>query len=139
MTKQDWESRLELIRKLGSDPVDRSGAICSGILLVAEMLHDGLEEINKTLGKPLSLKRIGKWRFSEPSYLASEGERIYNEQYRSLCEAQYLEKYVAIDVTSELAFIGDHPEKALANAKRGQPNGLFHLIKIGSAGAFRKG
>jgi hypothetical protein len=76
-------------------------------------------------------------QYSDPKSLAHEGERIYAEKYKSQYEAQYQGKFVAIDVRSQMAFIGSTPEEALGEARISQPGGLFHLIKVGSAGAFR--
>jgi hypothetical protein len=45
---------------------------------------------------------------------------------------------LAIDVISEQAYLGQTPEEAYENARRsGAAKGIFHLMKIGSSGAYR--
>ncbi len=46
-------------------------------------------------------------------------------------------QFVAIDITSKEAFLGATPEEAFEAAKTGAPQGTFHLIKVGSRGAYR--
>ena len=75
--------------------------------------------------------------FTKPQEIAEAGERIYNERFKKDYEAQYSGQFAAIDVVSAKAFVGEFPEQALEKAKREAPNGLLHLIKIGSVGAFR--
>jgi len=76
---------------------------------------------------------------SNPKAVAEAGERIYGEKYRQKYEKEYLGKFVAIDVTTSSAFIGDTAEQALEKARAMSPNGIFHLILVGSPGAFRVG
>lgn len=76
-------------------------------------------------------------QFSDPRAVANEGERIYLQKYKAEYEAQHQGKFVAIDVRSEQAFLGDTPEQALEQARKQAPSGLFHLMKVGSLGAFR--
>jgi hypothetical protein len=76
---------------------------------------------------------------SNPKAVAEAGERIYGEMYRQAFEKEHLGKFVAIDVTTNNAFIGDTAEKALEVAREKAPHGTFHLILVGSAGAFRVG
>ncbi len=75
--------------------------------------------------------------FTKPQEIAEAGERIYLTQYKENFERQYSGHFVAIDVLSEKAYVGEFPEQALEKARTDAPSGLFHLIKIGSAGAFR--
>jgi hypothetical protein len=74
---------------------------------------------------------------SNPSEIASAGERIYEQKYKAQFEAQYNGKFVAVDVRSEQAFVGNSPEEALTKARQAHKDALVHLIKVGSAGAFR--
>ena len=76
---------------------------------------------------------------SNPKAVAEAGERIYNDTYREQYERDHFGKFVAIEVTSKKAFIGDSAEKALEEARTESPNGIFHLILVGSPGAFRVG
>lgn len=74
---------------------------------------------------------------SNPKAIADRGEAIYLKKYKDAYEAEKLGKFVAIDVVSEHAYVGDSPDEALELARKEAPKGLFHLIKVGSPGAFR--
>ncbi len=74
--------------------------------------------------------------FSNPKAMAERGEQIYQDKYKSAFESEHLGKFVAIDVNTEQAYIGESPEDAVELARKGSPNGLFHLIKVGALGAF---
>ena len=74
---------------------------------------------------------------SNPKIAAERGEKIYNEKYKSAFEAEHYGKFVAIDVMTEKAHVGDSPEDAIELARKENPKGIFHLVKVGSAGAFR--
>ncbi len=74
---------------------------------------------------------------SNPQAIAEAGEAIYKERYRTQYEAEHPGKFVAIDVKTGHATLGDTPEQALAEARKNHASGVFHLIKVGSAGAFR--
>ena len=74
---------------------------------------------------------------TNPKEIAEHGDKIYNDKYRAEFEAKHLGKFVAINVSTEEAFVEDTASKALETARQKNPNGTFHLIKVGSAGAFR--
>jgi hypothetical protein len=74
---------------------------------------------------------------SNPKEIAEAGERIYDEKYRAQYEAEHMGKFVAININSGHATLADTPEEALREAKAADPSGLLHLIRVGSAGAFR--
>ena len=74
-----------------------------------------------------------------PVHIAKEAERIYQEDYREEYERKYLGKFVAIDIESGKAYLGDHPEEALQKAREESSFGVFHLIRIGASGAFNMG
>ncbi len=74
---------------------------------------------------------------SDPRAIAELGEKIYSERYRAQYEAEHLGKFVAINVKTAHATLGSTSEEALESARTADPKGLFHLIRIGSAGAFR--
>jgi hypothetical protein len=76
-------------------------------------------------------------QFSNPAEIARVGEKVYDRKYRVGYERSHNGEFVAIDVRSEKAYVAATPEGAIAQGKREAPNGLFHLIKIGSPGAFR--
>ena len=73
----------------------------------------------------------------DPREVAEKGEAIYAAKFRENYEAEKLGQFVAIDVLTEEAYVGAQPEEALDLARREAPDGIFHLIKIGSEGAFR--
>ena len=73
---------------------------------------------------------------SNPQSIAEEGERIYLEKFKTRYEAESFGKFVAIDIDSEDAFIGNSSEEAIQRGRQAHPNGIFHLIRIGSKGAF---
>lgn len=75
--------------------------------------------------------------FSNPSAIAEQGEKIYKEQYKEAYERDHLGKFVAIDVTTGKAYIADAPEVAMEEARTRAPSGIFHLIQVGHAAAFR--
>jgi len=74
---------------------------------------------------------------TNPKALAGRGEHIYQEKYKGRYESEYSGKFVAIDVRTEKAYIADSAVEALEAARKDSPRGLFHLIKVGAAGAFR--
>ena len=81
-----------------------------------------------------------RWNVTQnPQAIAEKGEAIYREKYQRDYEQRFLGKYVAIDITTGDAWIADSPEKALELAQTKNPNGFFHLIRVGSAGVYRVG
>ncbi len=74
---------------------------------------------------------------TDPKKMAERGERIYQDKYKTAYEEEHWGKFLAIDVTSEKAYLGDTPEEALLTARREAPKGVFHLIRVGHTGAFR--
>ena len=75
--------------------------------------------------------------FNNPKLIAEHGERIYSEKFREKFEKDYLGKFVAIDVTTDNAYLGDTPEEAYGDARKQSPKGVFHLIRVGAPGAFK--
>lgn len=69
-----------------------------------------------------------------PSEVAQLGEEIYLRLHKSQLEASNNGEFVAIDVRSEKAFVGQYSEIALRKAVENAPDGVFHLIKIGGGG-----
>ena len=74
---------------------------------------------------------------SNPQAFADRGESIYREKYKERYEEAHHGQFVAIDVGTEEAYVGESPVEALIKARDADPAALFHLIKVGSAGAFR--
>jgi hypothetical protein len=74
---------------------------------------------------------------SNPKAAAELGEKIYQDRYKTVYELEHPGKFVAINVLTEATFIADTPEAALDTAYAACPDGIFHLIQVGHAGAFR--
>lgn len=69
--------------------------------------------------------------------IAQAGEKIYAEKYKAVYEREHSGSFVVIDVTDGEAYLGSSPEAALGNGRKAAPNGIFHLIRVGSPGAFK--
>lgn len=76
-------------------------------------------------------------QITNPKAIATLGEKIYTDKYREAYEQDHPGKFVAIDISTEEAFVGNTAEAALDAAQTASPTGVFHLIKVGSPGAFR--
>lgn len=74
---------------------------------------------------------------NNPKAIADAGERIYREKFQAAYEAAHLGDFAAINVGKETAFVGKTPEEAFKLAREDDPHGVFHLIRIGYAGAFQ--
>jgi hypothetical protein len=74
---------------------------------------------------------------NNPKAIAEAGERIYREKFRAALEAAHLGEFAAINVIKETASVGASPEAAFEAARREDPSGVFHLVRIGYAGAFQ--
>lgn len=72
-----------------------------------------------------------------PDKIAEAGERFYAEKHKARLERERPGHFVAIDVATGDAYVGDHAELALEEARAKVPHGVFHLIRIGSPGAFK--
>lgn len=80
-----------------------------------------------------------RYSFTDPKAVAEHGEEIYRRKYREEYERVHQGKFVAIDVITEETYLGESPSEALSLAAARAPDGVFHLIKVGSSGAFRIG
>jgi hypothetical protein len=74
-----------------------------------------------------------------PKQLAENGEAIYKQKYQKEYERLYPGKFVAIDRSTENAFLADTPEGAVELLQKENPNSFFHLVKVGSAGVYKVG
>ena len=72
-----------------------------------------------------------------PDKIAEAGEAIYSDRHKTELEAKHHDRFVAIDVLTGEAYIGEFPEEALQLAREKAPNGIFHLIRIGAPGTFK--
>lgn len=78
-----------------------------------------------------------KLSLSDPDKIAELGEKIYRERYKERYEHEHPEKFVAIDVNTESAYLGETPEDALEKAMAAAPDGVFHLVRVGFSWVFR--
>ena len=76
-------------------------------------------------------------RQSDVDRIARQALEIYEEKFREKYEASHNGKFVAIDIRKGEAYLGDFAEEALQAARRESPYGIFHLIRVGSPGAFK--
>jgi hypothetical protein len=74
---------------------------------------------------------------SNPKVAAELGEKIYKERYQDAFEREHAGQFVAINVLTGDPYISATPEGALDTAYAAAPSGMFHLIQVGHAGAFR--
>lgn len=75
-------------------------------------------------------------QFSNPNAIAKVGEEIYGTLRTELESAEH-GKFVAINIETRKYYLGDNPEESLEKAKQAEPNGIFHLVRVGYPGAFR--
>ena len=73
---------------------------------------------------------------SHPQEIADSGEGIYDRKYRESYEGSIWGAFVAIDVRTEEAYVGSTSSEALNKAREVAPKGVFHLLRVGSPGAF---
>jgi hypothetical protein len=74
---------------------------------------------------------------NNPKAIAEAGERIYQEKFKAEMEPAQTGKFLAINVLKETASLGDTPEQAFEAARAADPAGVFHLVRVGYAGAFQ--
>ncbi len=73
----------------------------------------------------------------DPEDFAHEAEAIYNRKYRAVYERRYHGQIVAIDVSSEEAFVGMTELAALNKARRKYPDHVFFFMRVGYKAALR--
>ena len=76
---------------------------------------------------------------NNPKAISGAGEQIYDQRYRQGYERDYPGRFVAVDVLSGNATLGGTSSEALLKARQQYPKGVFHLIRVGHAGAFEVG
>ncbi len=74
-----------------------------------------------------------------PQEITERGAALYRERFQREFELAHPGQYLAIDVTTEAAFVADLPEEAMKLAQSANPKGFFHLVRIGSPGVYRVG
>jgi len=76
---------------------------------------------------------------NNPKAIADAGERIYQAKFQAAFEAAHMGEFAAINVVKETAFVGNTPELVFQSARQDDPQGIFHLVRVGYAGAFQMG
>jgi alkaline phosphatase len=71
--------------------------------------------------------------------IAERGEAIYKNKYQTEFEAKCLGKFVAINILNEDATVADTSEEAIRLALEKEPDGFFHLVRVGHKAAFEAG
>jgi hypothetical protein len=74
-----------------------------------------------------------------PKDIAERGEAIYAQEYRAELEEKARGKFVAINIANREATLGDTGEGAIRTARKKDPSGYFHLIRVGHKAAFEAG
>ncbi len=82
---------------------------------------------------------MGTSQIANPAAAAELGETIYRERYQERFEFEHSGKFVAINILTREAILGDAAEEALDEARDLDPSGFFPPIRVGHAGAFRLG
>ncbi|HKS80898.1 MAG TPA: hypothetical protein VJR23_05290 [Candidatus Acidoferrales bacterium] len=71
--------------------------------------------------------------------IAQRGEAIYKEKWEKRLAQDSAGKFVAINIDNSDALVADTSEEAVRLAQEKYPDGYFHLIRVGHAGAFDAG
>lgn len=72
-----------------------------------------------------------------PKQLAEKGYAIYKQKYRQEYEQLCPSKFVAIDLSTEKAYVADTAEGAVELLQKENPQSFFHVIKVGTQEEFR--
>ena len=84
-----------------------------------------------------SWKGLGARRFrgAGAEAIVERGEALYRAHHRERCEREAMGHYAAVDVRTGAAEVDPDGAQALMRAREKIPNGIFHLLKVGAAGA----
>jgi hypothetical protein len=74
--------------------------------------------------------------YQNPREVAETAERIYGERYQSDFEKTHHGEFVAIDVNTGEAYLGQTGYEALEKANSAAPQGVFYLLRVGFAAAY---
>ena len=72
-----------------------------------------------------------------PKAVSQRGLEIYREKYQAEYESKHQSQFVAIDIRTGAATLGESADEALDKASTANPQGMFHLVRIGFRAAFR--
>ncbi len=76
---------------------------------------------------------------NDPRSISEVGSAIYERKYRAAYEVEHPGEFLAINVRTEEATLGETSSAALLKAANDDPGGIFHLIRIGHTGAYEVG
>ena len=68
--------------------------------------------------------------------IASQAQQLYDREFKTRYEPAHAGQFLAIDIMSGTAHLGQRAEEALQAGRQECPYGVFHLIRIGAPGAF---
>ncbi len=74
-----------------------------------------------------------------PTRQAEIGDKLYYERFQQEYLPEHLGEILAIDVESEVAYLGKSVLDALDAAEKAHKDGFFHIVKIGGPGVYRLG
>ena len=81
------------------------------------------------------------WTGPAAERLAAESLTVITHEGRVILDQVTLKvtrgEFVAIGIDTKHYYLGNNPEEALQTARAAEPNGVFHLIRVGFPGAFR--
>ena len=72
-----------------------------------------------------------------PTSIVQQAEEIYQRRYQREYEQNHNGRFLAIDIKTEEAYLGDNSGEALSAARDAAPNGVFHLMRVGQPAAFK--
>jgi hypothetical protein len=73
---------------------------------------------------------------TQPGLTVEIGKKIYNERYRDQYEPLHNGKFLAIDVESGVAALGETSSEAMLAGRMAVPDGWFYLMRVGFPTAF---
>lgn len=71
--------------------------------------------------------------------IADRGKAIYKAKWEQELLKSSTGKFVAIDILTGDASVADTSEEAIRTAEKKDPQGYFHLIRVGQKAAFAAG
>ena len=84
-----------------------------------------------------SMNATNVFGYPDPQEIADIGRMIYANRYQTEFEIRYPGQIVAIDISSERAFVASSVEEAVERGHGANPTGLFHVIKVGAPAVYR--
>ena len=99
----------------------------------------GPQFAQETIGVTLERSTTMSANLNDPKQISELGEEIYARRYKAEYEGKYPNKYIAVNISDETVTLGDTASAALAEARKKQPHGFFHLIRVGHPSAFQVG